>query len=78
MGLKLNKFIVLTITTYLMFVMMAICRNADTLKSPKQNAKEIFSISVKRKAAQKGRGPRIAREMLPKETETTINRTAIV
>ena len=56
---------------YLIFVRSAICRNALALYSPKQIAKHILKISVKEKAAQKGKGPRTALHIPPRERKTT-------
>ena len=57
--------------SYLMFVMMAICRNTDTLQSPKKKVSVTLNNSVKTKAGQNDKGPRKALEMLPKDTDRT-------
>ena len=63
---------------HLMLVMMAICKKADTLKSPMAKAVEIFSISVNIKEAQNGRGPRRDLARLPTDSVRTIIWTATV
>ena len=54
-----------------MLVMMAICRNADTLQSPKKKARVTLNISVKTKAGQNDKGPTKALTMPPKDTYRT-------
>ena len=63
---------------YLILVIMAICKKAETLKRPKQKARQIFSISVSTNAVQKVRGPKRDLARLPRDTETTIIWTATV
>ena len=51
--------------------MMDICSSADMLRRPQKKEEVTLKSSVKRKAAQKGRGPRKALQRLPTVKDST-------
>ena len=56
-----------------MSIMIDICKRADMLRRPQKKEQVTLKSSVKRKAAQKGRGPRKALERLPPVKDSTIS-----